>query len=40
MQNSILNESLRLAALSLLVAVLLVVGFVVFHFSSYQTVVY
>jgi hypothetical protein len=38
MQNSMLKESLRVAVLSLFVAVLVVVAFVMFHFSSYQTV--
>jgi hypothetical protein len=38
MQNSMLEESLRLAVLSLFVAVLVVVAFVMFHSSSYQTV--
>jgi hypothetical protein len=40
MQNSMLKESLRVAVLSLFVAVLVVVAFVMFHFSSYQTVAY
>jgi hypothetical protein len=38
MQNSTLKESLLMAVLSLVVAVLLAVTFVSFHFSSYQTV--
>jgi hypothetical protein len=39
MQNR-LKEFLLMAVLSLVVAVLLAVVFVSFHFSSYQTVVY
>jgi hypothetical protein len=38
MQNSTLKESLLMAVLSLVVAVLLAVTFVSFQFSSYQTV--
>jgi hypothetical protein len=38
MQHSRLKESLLMAVLSLVVAVLLTVTFVSFHFSSYQTV--
>jgi hypothetical protein len=40
MQNSILKEHLLVAVLSLLVAVLVVVAFVSFHFWPYQTVAY
>jgi hypothetical protein len=40
MRNSMLEESLRLGVLSLFAAVLVVVAFVMFHFSSYQTVAY
>jgi hypothetical protein len=38
MRTSTLKDSLLLTALSILVAVLLVVAFVNFHFSPYQTV--
>jgi hypothetical protein len=40
MRNSILKEHFLLAVLSLLVAVLVVVAFVSFHFWPYQTVAY
>ena len=40
MQNSILKEHLLVAVPSLLVAVLVVVAFVSFHFWTYQTVAY
>ena len=40
MQNSTLKKSFRVAILSLLVAVLVVVAFIMFDFSSWQTVVY
>jgi hypothetical protein len=40
MQNSTLKESLLMAVLSFVVAVLLAVAFISFHVSSYQTVVH
>jgi hypothetical protein len=40
MRNSTLKRSLLLAALSLLVAVLLVEAFGMFHLLSYRTAVY
>jgi ABC-type transporter Mla subunit MlaD len=40
MQNRALKDYLLVAVLSLLVAVLMVVAFVSFHFVPYKTVVY